>query len=327
MAILLRRRLLLRAPLSVSAGVLAGTTLAACSGTSWQQVGDGSLVLATGNSGGVFDRYGTALAQVLGDRLAPLTVTTRRTDASVANVRLVADGGCALGMTLADIAADAVRGTGVTDAVLDVTALARTYDSFVHLVVRADSSVFDLGDLRGLRVGLGSAGSGTRVLATRLLREADLSPTDVRADDAHLEEAAAALRQRRIDAFFFVSGIPNSTVAALADEIPIRLVDLDPWVPSMVERFGPEYVPGPIPAATYSLPLGTRTVSVKNFILARAALSDDLGYALTRVIFEAQDEIDRVSPGVPQPVVTAAPFTSPVPLHPGAVRYFRETQA
>jgi TRAP transporter TAXI family solute receptor len=322
-AVLLRRRSLLAAPLAASAGAVLG----ACGGSSWQQVGGGSLVLATGNSGGVFDRYGTALAQVLGDRLAPLTVTTRSTDASVANVRLVAEGSCGLGMTLADTAADAVRGTGVFDAAVDVTALTRTYDSFVHLVVRAGSPVVDLTDLRGLRVGLGSVGSGTRVLATRLLAQAGLSPDDVRGDARTLEDAAQELRRQRVDAFFFVSGIPNSTVAALADEVPIRLVDLERWVPTMVERFGPEYVAGPIPAATYALSRGTGTVSVKNFILADPGLSEDLGYALTRVVFEHQEEIDRVAPGVPQPVVTAAPFTSPVPLHPGAVRYFRETQA
>ncbi len=116
-------------------------------------------------------------------------------------------------------------------------------------------------------------------------------------------------------------------MTTLAADLPVRLVDLEEWVPAMVERYGPEYVPGPIPAATYGLSRATRTVSVKNFILADPGLPEALGYAVTRVVFDAQDAIDRVAPGVPQPVVTAAPFTSPVPLHPGAVRYFRETQA
>lgn len=304
-----------------------GVGLAGCGGGAWDDVGGGSLVVATGNPGGVFDLYGSALARVLGQRLAPLRVTTRPTDASVANVRLVADGVCGLGMTLADTAADGVRGTGVFDTPLALAALARTYDSFVHLVVPADSPVTRLPDLRGRRVGLGSAGSGTRVLATRLLAEAGLDASDVRGDDRSLEEAARQLGAGEIDAFFFVSGLPNATVAALAAQVPLRLVELEEWVPDMVERHGPEYVAGPIPAATYGLARGTGTVSVKNFILADPTLPEALGYALARVVFEAQEAVDRVAPGVPQPVVTAAPFTSPVPLHPGAVRWFRETQA
>jgi hypothetical protein len=70
-----------------------------------------------------------------------------------------------------------------------------------------------------------------------------------------------------------------------------------------------------------------QTVSVKNYVLADPRLSEDVAYAVTRVVFEAQDDVDRVAPGVPQPVVAAAPFTSPVALHPGALRYYRETQA
>lgn len=317
----LGRRSLLHVPLLTAVGV------AGCLGPGWEEVPRGRFTIATGNSGGVFDRYGEALADVLRRRLPALAVDTRPTAASVANVELVAAGGCDIALSLADTAADAVRGSGTFTHPYDLSALARTYDSYVHLVVRAESSIDDVTALRGHRVGLGAAGSGTRVLATRILRQAGLHVADVRASGWTLEESAQALRVRQLDAFFFVSGIPNSAVAALADTLPVRLVELDDLVPRMVETHGPEYVRGPIPASTYGLTDAVETVSVKNYILAAPRLPEELAYAVTRVIFEGQDEVDRLAPGVPQPVAAAATFTSPVELHRGAVRYYRETQA
>lgn len=315
--------------LTLPLAIPLASTLSAggCVGRQWDDLTARRLVIATGNSGGVFERYGAALATVLRRRLPSLDVSTRATDASVANIGLVAGGECAIGMSLADTAADAVRGSGTFRRPQELAALARTYDSFVHLVVRADSPVVEVDDLRGRRVGLGAADSGTRVLAARILRQAGLSTREVRATDQTLEVSARALQAGRLEAFFFVSGLPNSAVAELSQRTSIRLVELDRWVPRLVAAHGPEYVTGPIPASTYGLGDGVDTLSVKNYVLADPALPEPVAYAVTRVLFEAQDEVDRLAPAVPQPVAAAATFTSPVPLHPGALRYYRETQA
>jgi len=306
---------------------LGGAGLAGCGGDDWAVLPRTRLVLATGNRGGVFDRYGEALARVLTGRLTGVTVTTLRTDASVENARLVADGEADLGFSLADTAADAVRGTGAFADPVDLRALARTYDSYVQLVVRAGSDIADVRGLRGRPVGLGAPGSGTRVIAERILAAAGLSPTELEVDSGPLEAAAEALRARELDAFFFVSGIPNSAVSELATAVPIRLVELERWVPVMVSRYGPEYVSAPVPTSVYDLPRGVDTVSVKNYVLASPDLPDAVAYAVTRVMFEAQDAVDRRAPGVRQPSPAAAIFTSPVALHPGARRWYREAEA
>ena len=316
----LSRRATLALPLALALGT------SGCLGPGWDALPATDLALATGNPGGVFQRYGDALATVLSTRLTGVTATTRSTDASVENVRRVAAGQADLGFSLADTAADAVRGTGPFDRPQGLTALARTYDSFVQLVVRAESGITELGDLAGRRVGLGAPGSGTRVIATRLLRQAGLRLDDVEVASESLEQSADALRDDRIAAFFFVSGVPNSAVATLGRTIDIRLVALDRWVSGMVATHGPEYGPGPIPASAYRMPGGVATLSVKNYVLADPGMPDDVAYAVTRVMFEAQGPIDRLAPGVPQPSLAAAIFTSPVDLHPGALRYYRQTQ-
>jgi TRAP transporter TAXI family solute receptor len=313
------RRAVLAAAL---APALAG--LAGCSGGDWRNVSASGLTVASGNPGGVFARYGEALATVLGRELVGVAAETRLTDASVENLRLVADGAADIGLSLGDAASDAVRGSGEFTAPLEVVALTRTYDSFVHLVVRGDSPIRRVRDLPRHRVGMGAVGSGTRVVAERILRLSGLRSGLVEISERSLQQDADALADGDLDAFFFVSGLPNDAVGQLSRRTPIRLIPLEDLVEAMVRRHGPEYVSGPIPASTYGLTASTGTVSIKNYLVVHASMDEDLAYAVTRVVFEAQTAIDALAPGVRQPNIAAAIFTNPLELHPGAVKYFRE---
>jgi TRAP transporter TAXI family solute receptor len=316
-----------RSLLSAAAGLGAASALSGCLGQSWDDLPATSLTIATGNPGGVFHRYGEALASVLDDRLGGVSVGTRSTNASLVNLRQVARRSSDIGFSLGDAASDAVRGTGAFDAPVEIVALARTYDSFVHLVTPTDSGIEAIGDLRGRRVGLGAHGSGTRVISRRILAAAGLRPRELTPTADTLEVSAAATRQGRLDAFFFVSGLPNTAVRDLGERLPIRLVDLGGLVPDLTTAYGTEYAPGPVPASTYLLPDAVDTVSVKNYLVVHPDLDEDLAYAATRVMFEDQEEVDRIAPGIRQPNLGAAIFTSPLQLHPGAERYYRELRA
>lgn len=320
-------RLSRRGLLSAAAGVPAAAALSGCLGRAWDELPRTSLTIATGNRGGVFDRYGEALATVLADHLTGISVRTRSTNASLVNLRQVAGGDADIAFTLGDAASDAVRGTGTFDAPVEIAALTRTYDSFVHLVVLADSPVRVVTDLRGRRVGMGASGSGTRVTAERILAAAGVTRDDVVARGDTLQASATALRAGELDAFFFVSGLANTAIRELSDQVPVRLVDLGRFVTDLTAAYGTEYAPGPVPASTYSLPDAVDTVSVKNYVVVHPDLDDDLAYAVTRVMFEQQAAVDEVAPGIRQPNIGAAIFTDPLRLHPGAVRYYRERHA
>lgn len=308
-------------------GVPAATALSGCLAHAWDELPGTRLTIATGNPGGVFDRYGDALATVLGDALEGASVQTRTTNASVVNLRQVAGRDADIGFSLGDTASDAVRGTGAFAEPVNIAALTRTYDSFVHLVVLADSPVREVGDLRGRRVGLGARGSGTRVTAERVIETAGLGRGDVTSRADPLEESAAALRAGDLDAFFFVSGLANTAIKELSGQVPIRLIDLGRLVPDMTSSYGTEYTPGPVPASTYSLPDAVDTVSVKNYVVVHPDLDEDVAYAVTRVMFEQQAAVDDIAPGIRQPNIGAAIFTAPLALHPGALRYYRERHA
>ena len=318
------RRMLLAAGAAVGATGGAGPLLGACGRRSWDDLEPAELTLATGNPGGVFHRYGEALAKAWQERLPGITVHTRGTNASVDNVREVASGVSDVGFSLADTAADARRGRGVWNESVDLWALARAYDSFVHLVVRADSDVRAVTDLAGRRVSLGASGSGTRGIAWRCMRAAGLTSHDFRPVAETLQRSADALAADRLDAFFFVSGLPNTAVLHLSQAQDIRLVPLGHLVPRLVRQHGSEFSRSSIPASTYDLDRAVDTVSVQNYLLVRRDLDERLVHALTRVLFEAQPRVDELAEGVRQPNIGTAIYTSPLPLHPGALRYYRE---
>lgn len=299
-------------------------SVASCLGPDWGPFPRTAFTVATGNPGGVFARYGGALSTVIGRSLTGITSTAKLTDAPVENVRMVSDGTCDLGFSLGDTASDATRGTGTFDAPVDVVALARTYDSFVHLVVRDDSPIKTTADLRGHRVGVGATGSGTRVVARRILQHSGLNLSDIAVSSQPLQASAKALLDGSLSAFFFASGLPSQAVLSLSRHVPIRLVSLQEVVGPMAGAYGPQYAAGPIPASAYGLLSAVDTVSVKNHVVAGRHMPTRLAYAVTRLMFEAQDAIDRLAPGVRQPSTGAAIFTSPLGLHPGAVRYFRK---
>lgn len=313
-----------RRALFVGAAGAAASALGSCGRRSWDEFAATELTLATGNPGGVFHRYGEALAEVWERRLSGVTVRTRRTNASVDNVREVSEGVSDLGFSLADTAAEARRGVGMWAEPIDLSALARAYDSFVHLVVRADSEVRAVTDLAGRRVSLGASGSGTRGIAWRCLQAAGLGRHDVEQVAETLQRSADGLADDRLDAFFFVSGLPNTAVLELSRRIPIRLVPLGHLVPQLVRDHGSEFSRSSVPASTYDLDRAVDTVSVQNYLLVRGDLDADLVYSLTRVLFEEQPLVNALADGVRQPNIGTAIYTSPLPLHPGALRYYRE---
>jgi TRAP transporter TAXI family solute receptor len=247
------------------------------------------------------------------------------TAASVQNLRLVGTGQAEVGFALADSAADAVLGRGSFDRPLPVVALARIYDNYLQLVVRAGGPVHTLADLRGRRVDTGAAASGTEVTAARVLAVAGLDPTrDLRRSRLGLDDVVAALAAGRIDAFFWSGGLPTAAVARLARAVPLRLVPLDGTVRALRERFGDFYVETAVPAAAYGLADAVGTVGVPNYLMVGTAMPAATAYRLTRLLFDRRPELVAAHPEARRLNLRSAIATYPVPLHPGAERCYRE---
>jgi TRAP transporter TAXI family solute receptor len=296
--------------------------LAALGGCSSPYAGT-RLMLATGGTQGVYFGLGNALADAwqrkLGLDVRPEVLATA---GSVDNLRLLATGAADVVFSQVDTAADQLLKSAPGDQRAP-RALARIYDDAVHVVVRATSPVTTLAGLRGARVSVGAPDSGVYVIATRVLGLAGVSPdTDLQAEQLGINESVAAMESGTIDAFFWSGGVPTDGVSRLARTVPIRLLNLEDMI-TVVRTAYPAYASGTVPAATYGIPDPITTLLVRNFLLVPASMPDDLASALVEGLFDAQPELAVASPAALTIDSRAAIGTQPVPLHPGAERFFR----
>jgi TRAP transporter TAXI family solute receptor len=309
----------------------AALLLAGCSGAS-QRPGaglwhGGRLFIATGNTTGVFYALGGGYADLITKHVPGYQASAEATGASGENIQRVATGDMDIALTLADTAADAYSGKGAFEGKPQkVVALARVYKSYIHLVVRRSANINKFTDLRGKRVSTGSLGSGIDVVAGRILTAGGLNAdADIVRQHLSLPETTKGMQNGTTDAFFFAGGLPTPGIGDLLAGAPdaYSLVPLSALVPPLTYRFGPVYTVAKIPKAAYGTAADIETIAVGNFVVVSPDMPEQLAHDLTRVLFEYQTELGRVHPEGANFDKGTAPQTDPIPLHPGAERYYR----
>ncbi|WP_238014970.1 TAXI family TRAP transporter solute-binding subunit [Dactylosporangium sp. AC04546] len=306
----MRRRALLT-------GAASAVLLGACESTGEEATG--TLRIATGSSGAVYYKYGTAIAALARRYLPKVRPSVLQTAASEANVADLLDDSADLAFTQADIAG---AGQGANPGRL--AALARIYDDYIHIVVAAGGPVQRIGDLRDRRVSIGAPGSGTAVTANRILSVTGVSVQRV---PLGLDESAAALKSGQVDAFFFSGGLPVSSITTLAQAFPIRLLDLQALVSDLRDNYGDYYAERVVPASTYRGINTVVAVGIANYLVVRTSMPDMLGYGVTQLLFDGRDELAKAHQAAARLNIRSAISTPPLPLHAGAARYYRDQKA
>ncbi|MBL7490587.1 TAXI family TRAP transporter solute-binding subunit [Frankia sp. AgB1.9] len=325
-----RRRLLVG--LSAALVVIVAATLGSVAVTrngQQRQYRHGTIVILTGATKGIYYSYGVALAAAINRRLDGVEAEAMATTASVDNVRQAALSPNVFAFTAADAASAAVAGRAPFDRPEPIRALARIYDDYMHLVVRADGPIHTLADLRGRRVSIGSDGSGTELISERMLSVAGISEKSMAVSRLGINESVAALENGDLDAFFWSGGLPTGGITDLADATSIRLVSLGALAAQLHARSDPAYRPGTILADTYRLagpPTDTTTVAVPDLLVTRADTDPGLVEEVTRVLFDARAEIAAQIPVANSLDRRSAIATFPIPLAEGALRYYRSTK-
>jgi uncharacterized protein len=306
-----------------------GSVLVVAAGCLSAADGDASdqepLVIAGGGTSGVYYNYGEQLATVAAERLG-VSAEVQETGGSIENLHRIADGSSVLALTAADAAAAAVAGHPPFEQALPLRAVARVYDDFVHLVVADGSDIENVHGLEERRVSLGAEGSGTEVIARRLLATAGLSPDDVDNMPLGIDASIEALRAGEIEAFFWSGGLSTPGLHRLADEMPIRLVALGDLVDSVSERYGHVYRHAMVPRGTYGIGDDVPTMAVPNYLVTHPDVDEGLVYDLAEILFEQRAEMAELVAAVGLLERRRAIFTEPVELHDGALRYYRESK-
>jgi uncharacterized protein len=307
----------------VAAGALL---LAACGGGESAAPGaDGSLSIATGGTGGVYYPYGGAMGTVLSEKLEGITATAQETNASVDNVLLVQDGGADIAFALGDTVADAVAGKAQFEGrEITVCTLGKLYDNFTQTVTTTGTGIRTIADLRGKRVSVGSPGSGTEVIALRILEAAGINPeTDIQRSQLGVGETAQALRDGTIDAGFWSGGLPTGALVDLATTGQMVVIPTGEYTDELAAKFGPYYQSADIPAGTYQGQTEpSPQVVVPNVLIVRSDMPEQLQQDITRAIFENEQQLAAVHPAANDLDAATAGDVGFVEVCPGAKAYF-----
>ncbi|WP_026001819.1 TAXI family TRAP transporter solute-binding subunit [Vreelandella stevensii] len=304
---------------------VAATMLAAALPASAQQ-----LSIATGGTGGVYYPIGGGFAEMINNHIDGAQATAEVTGASVENMGLIMRGDADLALVLADTAYQAYTGTGDFEGrqIENTRALASVYPNAVQLVTLADSDIHSIADLAGKRVSVGAPGSGTELNARALLEANGVSYSDFTPQRLNFNETADAIRDGDIDAGFWSVGPPTSSILNLAATRDIRLIGLSDEEIANAQEVEAVFAPYELAAGMYDgMDEAVQTIGIPNVLVVNADLDEELAYQLTQLLFENIDELIAVHPAANDTTVEFTMGSTPVPLHPGAIRYFEEVGA
>ena len=251
------------------------------------------------------------------------------TGGSVDNLKLINAGKSEVAFSMADAGWDAYQGIDkFKDGKVNARTLMVLYPNKMHVVTIEGTGINKLSDLKGKRVSTGSAGSGTEIMAFRVLEAAGIDgKKDIKQERLGAAESVNAMKDRKIDAFFWVGGVPTAAVTDLAATpgIKIKLIDHDEVVDAMNKKYGPLYVKGTIPAGTYpGQDKANAEVDVWNILVANDKMSDQMAYTIVKTLFEKKPELVAVHKEAQNIELKNQAAGSPIPFHPGAKKYLEE---
>ncbi|MFK4222518.1 TAXI family TRAP transporter solute-binding subunit [Streptomyces sp. NPDC019890] len=282
---------------------------------------NGRLTIATGATTGVYYQIGGGLAELISSNIDGYRATATSTGASVQNIQGLGAGTYDIAFSLMDTAGDAVEGKEGFDAPQEVEALTRLYSNYTQVLVRADSGIKSLKDMKGKRVSTGAPASGTEVIANRLLEAAGLDPAkDVTAERLALPESVDAMKDSTIDALFWSGGLPSGGITDLTTSLKkdVRLLDVTPQLPALNQEYGDVYQKGSIPASVYNQSKDVPTIVVANVLLVKKGFDPDLAADIVNLIYEKKSELEKVNAAATEIELAQAQAVSPVPLNAGA---------
>lgn len=289
-----------------------------------------TMAIGTGGTGGVYYPLGGAVANVLSKALPNTQATAEVTGGSVDNLKLIASGQSEMGFSMADAALDAFKGEDkFKSGKVPLRTLLVVYPNRMHVVTVEGSGIEKFSDLKGKRVSTGSPGSATEVMAFRVIEAGGLDKDkDMKRERLGVAESVNAIKDRKIDAFFWVGGVPTAAVTDLAATpgMKIKLIDHAELADKMNAKYGKLYSASTISKSIYpGMDKDNANTEVWNIIVTSDKMSDDDAYNIVKTLVEKKADIVAVHKEAESfSLDNQVQERSPVPFHPGALKYFKE---
>jgi uncharacterized protein len=287
------------------------------------------ISITTGGTGGVYYPLGGGMANILSKHVPGLTATAEVTGGSVDNLKLMGAGKTEVAFTMADTALEAAEGIDKFKGnKVPAKTLLVLYPNKMHVVTVEGTGINTIADLKGKRVSTGSPGSGTEIMALRVLEAAGIDGRkDLKQERLGVAESVNAMKDRKIDAFFWVGGLPTAAVTDLAatPATKVKLIDHGDLAETMNKKYGPLYVKSTIPAGSYAGQAQPNTcVDVWNILVASDKMSEQMAYTIVKTLMEKKPELVAVHAEAKNIELRNQSIPVPTPFHPGAKKYFEE---
>jgi len=304
------------------AAMAAAALLVSAQAASAQQF----INVLTGGTSGVYYPLGVAIGKIFGDKIPNVKTQVQATKASVENVILIERGGGEIAFTLGDTlkaAWDGDEEAGFKAKLGKLRTIAAIYPNYIQLVATADSGIKTLADLKGRSLSVGAPKSGTELNSRAILTAAGMSyKTLGKVEYLPFAESVDLMKNRQLDATLQSAGLGVASLRDLSNSTAINVVAIPK---ETVDKIGPPFVAVTIPAKTYTgQDSDVPSAAVINYLVTSSAVSDDLVYQMTKTIFEGLPELANAHVAGKEIKLEAAASGSPVPLHPGAIRYYKE---
>jgi hypothetical protein len=287
------------------------------------------MILATGGTGGTYDPFGGVMARIWNSKVPGVNVTAQVTGASAENVRLINKREVELALVQSDTIDFAYHAKeAFKERLTKMNAMAVLYPEIVQIVVRRDSNISSFGNLKGVKIGVGAPGSGTEANFRQLLEAHGMKKEDVKAQYLSFAESAEQFKDRHIDAFIVVAGIPNAAIMDVAVMQNIRILSLPDDRVAFLTRKYPFLSPAVVPPNTYKNQFsGVKTIAVSAVLIASSDLKEEVVYKLTKALFENRAELAAAHAKGKELHLKMAMKGVSIPFHPGAIKYYKEKGA
>ncbi len=292
-----------------------------------------TIAIGTGGTGGVYYPIGGGLANLISKNIPNTQATAQVTGGSVDNLKLIGSGQSELGFSMADAALDALNGEDkFKGSKVNLRTLMVLYPNIMHVVTIEGTGIEKVADLKGKRVSTGSGGSATEVMAFRVIESAGLDKDkDMKRERLGVAESVNAIKDRKIDAFFWVGGLPTAAVTDLGATpgVKIKLIDHTDVLDAMNKKYNNLYAGSVIKAGTYpGQDKDNKVTAVWNILVTDDKMKDEDAYNIVKLIVDKKADLVAVHAEAKSFTVdNQVKGNSPVPWHPGAVKFFAEKGA
>jgi TRAP transporter TAXI family solute receptor len=289
-----------------------------------------NISIATGGTGGVYYPMGGGVASVLSKHVPGMQATAEVTGGSVDNLKLIGTEKPYIGFSMADASLDAYKGVDKFKGnKVPLRTLMVLYPNRMHVVSVEGRGINSMADLKGKRISTGSPGSATEVMAFRILEAAGIDKdSDVKRERLGVAESVNAMKDNKIDAFFWVGGLPTAAVTDLANTpgTKIKMVDHAEVVPKMNQKYGNLYVEDTIPKNVYKgMDSDNKQATVMNLLVTHEKMDEKTAYNIVKTIFDKKSDLIAVHKEAENfKLENQKASATPIPFHPGAAKYFAE---